>query len=83
MGYTTSFEGEIQIEPPLNEAEVSYLTDFAESRRMDRTEGPYYVVPSDNYGQTQTSGVRNYNQPPEGQPGLWCQWVPAPSHDAP
>ena len=23
-------------------------------------------------------GVVDYNQPPAGQPGLWCQWVPTP-----
>lgn len=21
-------------------------------------------------------GVLDYNQPPKGQPGLWCQWTP-------
>lgn len=82
MGYTTEFWGEIEVSPPLNEHEISYLKDFADSRRMDRTEGPYYAVPGDDFGQTQSPGIRNYNKPPVGQPGLWCQWVPAPSGDA-
>jgi hypothetical protein len=40
MGYTTDFIGHIGIDPPLNEAEQSYLRAFAESRRWDRPGGP-------------------------------------------
>ena len=32
MGYNTAFAGEIKVEPPLNEHEISYLRDFAEIR---------------------------------------------------
>lgn len=46
-----------------------------------------YVVPAasfseddgleiDNFGQQGTPDVLNYNGPPAGQPGLWCQWEP-------
>ena len=69
MGYTTYFNGEIQIEPPLNDEEISYLNKFSASRRMKRDQGPYYTGDD-------KSGVENYNKPPECQPGLWCQWVP-------
>lgn len=75
MGYTTEFTGSIAIEPPLNAEEISYLKKFAESRRMDSEQGPYYVDREGFMGQG-TEGVRDYNRPPAGQPGLWCQWVP-------
>lgn len=31
----------------------------------------------DAYGQAHTPDIVNYNGPPSGQPGLWCQWVPS------
>ena len=72
MGYTTSFEGQVAVEPPLNPAEIAYLRDFAESRRHLRPEGPYSTR---DYGFNQLGG-NDYNTTPEGQPGRWCQWVP-------
>lgn len=27
-------------------------------------------------GTTAKLGIRDYNRPPSGQPGLWCQWTP-------
>jgi hypothetical protein len=75
VGYTTYFSGEVTIEPPLNEQETAYLLRFAESRRMLRTQGPYYADRGDDWGQT-GEGILDYNEPPQGQPGVWCQWVP-------
>ena len=77
MGYTTEFEGQVNIEPPLNEQEIEFLTKFSESRRMDRKSGPYNVEGKDDWNASRDGGdIRDYNQPPKGQPGLWCQWVP-------
>jgi hypothetical protein len=76
MGYTTDFYGSIAIDPPLNEAECDYLRRFAETRRMDRERGPYFVDGSGPYGQGEDSDVRDRNARAAGQPGLWCQWVP-------
>lgn len=102
MGYTTEFEGSFKVEPPLNTDEVAFLAKFAETRRMLRKEGPYFVgdfssgrvdipAPGDTSESTAVAfgapmvtvprcvldaGVLNHNAPPEGQPGLWCQWVP-------
>lgn len=76
MGYTTEFEGKIEIDPPLSEREIEYLKKFAGTRRMDRAEGPYFVEGTGPHGQGRDKGIRDYNRPPEGQPGLWCQWVP-------
>lgn len=65
MGYNTDFSGSLTIEPPLNIDEISYLTDFAESRRNLRKDaGPLAVVPSD------ADGGPGYNDPSQGQPGL-------------
>ncbi|MGW2255690.1 hypothetical protein ACWCXH_36885, partial [Kitasatospora sp. NPDC001660] len=43
MGYHTEFTGRIDVVPPLNESERTYLRKFARSRRMDRDTGPYFV----------------------------------------
>lgn len=76
MGYHTEFEGSIDVFPPLNEQEIAYLKSFANSRRMDREKGPYFVEGTSYAGQCHDSDVRNYNAPPEGQPSLWCKWEP-------
>lgn len=76
MGYNTDFHGEVSIEPPLNAEEVEFLKKFNHTRRMDRAKGPYFVDGSGAYGQGEDPDIRNYNQPPAGQPGLWCQWTP-------
>lgn len=76
MGYTTEFQGQVTIEPPLNEQEIEFLKKFNETRRMARTKGPYFVDGSGYHGQGQDADVTNYNCPPNGQPGLWCQWTP-------
>ncbi len=77
MGYTTDFAGEVIIVPPLNGDEIAYLNDFATTRRMDRTGGPYFVKGEGDFGQGNgPDQVNNHNGPPTGQPGLWCQWRP-------
>ncbi len=82
MGYQTEFEGTITIEPALNAEEIVYLNKFAETRRMDRENGPYFV---DGYGYVgQGNGpdeIFHHSNPPAGQPGLWCQWVPTEDGD--
>lgn len=77
MGYTTDFWGSVAVEPPLNEKEIKYLTKFAETRRMEREKGPYFVGGTGDFGQGRDPDIIDSNRPPEGQPGLWCQWVPA------
>ena len=77
MGYTTKFNGQIEIDPPLNEQEAEFLTKFANTRRMHRKEGPYFVDGKGFMGQDTTDTVIDYNQPDSSQPGLWCQWVPS------
>lgn len=77
MGYTTDFEGRIEIEPALNEIEITYLNRFSETRRMDREKGPYFVGGNGYAGQGDgPDEVYDHNHPHSSQPGLWCQWVP-------
>jgi hypothetical protein len=76
MGYNTEFSGSIAITPPLNPEEIAYLNKFSDTRRMDREKGPYFVDGTEEFGQGKDPDIRNYNSPPNGQPGLWCQWVP-------
>lgn len=77
MGYTTDFSGSIAVEPPLTTAEVDYLNRFSRSRRMRCVQGPYYVDRGGFMGQDSGSDVLDYNAPPDGQPELWCKWVPS------
>jgi hypothetical protein len=76
MGYSTDFEGEIKVEPPLNAEEIAFLNKFSETRRMHRHNGPYFVDGAGYAGQEHSPDVIGYNDPPPGQPSLWCQWVP-------
>jgi hypothetical protein len=40
-------------------------------------QGGYFVGAEGEYGQVDSApDITNYNRPPTGQPGLWCQWVP-------
>lgn len=75
MGYTTDFFGEVKVEPALNRRECDYLRRFAQTRRMDRERGPYFVDGSGYFGQDNDPDIRELNRPGEGQPGLWCHWV--------
>lgn len=77
MGYHTEFFGSVRVEPPLNDAEIEYLHKFNQTRRMKRTTSPYFVDGDGYMGQECDSTVIDYNRPHDGQPGLWCQWVPS------
>jgi hypothetical protein len=78
MGYTTTFDGHISVEPPLNPEEITYLSKFANTRRMACEQGPYYVDRGGVYGQGDVDepGIVDFNTPADSQPGLWCRWVP-------
>lgn len=75
MGYSTDFTGRIEIDPPLNQSEINYLTKFSYTRRMKRTQGPYFVA-VDVDGAEDEKGVINFNEPPKPQPSLWCNFEP-------
>lgn len=77
MGYTTDFYGRITINPPLNNEEIDFLNKFSSTRRMLRKNGPYFVDGKGYGGSDKEGDVLDYNKPSDGQPGLWCQWIPA------
>ncbi len=40
-------------------------------------EAAYFVGGQGLAGQARDESILDYNKPPRGQPGLWCQWVPS------
>jgi hypothetical protein len=41
-----------------------------------RADHGYFVDGSGPSGQGHDDDIRDYNQPPARQPGLWCNWEP-------
>ncbi len=39
-------------------------------------EGAYFVGAAGFAGQDRDPSIVDYNSPPNGQPSLWCQWIP-------
>jgi hypothetical protein len=82
MGYTTTFAGSYSIFPKPDKYITEYMRLFSDSRRMGYerlnpiygTLGAFYVHNNElkamNYKVEPVDG----NQPPPGQPGLWCDW---------
>lgn len=79
MGHHTDFEGYVGVSPPLNAAEVAYLTAFNDSRRWDRVTGPYAT---DDPGYYARGNNDRRHKPAPDQPGLWCPWKPTPDGTA-
>ena len=40
-------------------------------------EGSFFVGATGHAGQDKDDSIVEYNDPPVGQPGLWCQWIPS------
>jgi len=81
MGYTTDFNGEMEITPALPERLVTYVNALAASRRMKRTMDPIYGIEGEFFvdgggyaGQDRDLTVVDINIPPSTQPSLWCSW---------
>lgn len=54
--------------------EIEYLKEFSHTRHMGYHGGPYIT----DEAVLNTGGTipGEQNTPPDGQPGLWCQWAP-------
>ena len=76
MGYNTDYLGHIDVDPPLNDAEIEYLTAFGSSRRCIRPGGPYEVPGNPRAETSDAFEGDDYNQRAPGQPNLWCDWTP-------
>jgi|CXWL01.1.fsa_nt_gi hypothetical protein len=46
------------------------------------TDGAYFVAGEGFHGQSADDSVIEMNSPPDGQPGLWCQWIPSEDNQA-
>ncbi len=75
MGYTTEFNGHINVEPALNAEEIKFIQDHNKTRRMLRKNGPYYISTAGDYGQVREDDIIEYNAAPEKQLSLWCGWT--------
>lgn len=78
MGYTTEFCGEIKANPPLNTKEQEFFKNFSQTRHVVRNhlnQGKYFLSDGSDYFGQSTPNILENNRPPEGQPGLWSQWV--------
>ena len=83
MGYTTEFQGQFNLDKPLDDEAHKLLVGLASTRRMKRDVGPEFGVDGEFYiagngfmGQDREPNVVDNNQPPSTQPSLWLQWVP-------
>jgi hypothetical protein len=75
MGYSTDFLGHLEIEPPLNEAEIDYLSAFFASRRCWRRGDPYDVPGNPRAENLDGAWGERSNECAAGQPNLWCDWT--------
>lgn len=76
MGYSTDYLGHIDVDPPLNEVEIEYLSAFGRSRRCVRPDGPYGVPGNPAAESSDDFEGDRYNICAPGQPNLWCDWTP-------
>jgi len=87
MGYTTEFEGKIEITPALSQDLIEYINNFGDTRRIKRNSkvlknmhnGEFsfngdYGVEGEYFIGDDNCGIIDYNDPPKTQPGLWCDW---------
>lgn len=63
---------------------MEYLEQFSQTRRVQRKTGPYTVKPYTTVSNERgDSDIIDFNTPPPGQPGLWCNWIPGGSEPRP
>lgn len=74
MGYNTDFYGEFKINKPVDDKTASILRGLSTTRRVARNVDPDYGVEGAFYFGFYEENIIDYNRPPIGQPGLWCQW---------
>lgn len=73
--YHTTFTGRVEVSPPLNAAEVSYLTQFNRARHWDRPTGPYHLSESGGLLHGFDRSMRS-NRVDPNMPGFYCPWKP-------
>jgi hypothetical protein len=77
MGYTTEFDGVIELDKPLTEGDKEFIQKFSNCRRMARKMCEYkYGIEGEWFCDNEELLVADHNKQPSTQPGLWCQWTP-------
>jgi hypothetical protein len=75
MGYTTVYDGQITVEPPLNPTEVAYLQAFAAAWRGKQSDDPYYIESEISLKQASAQLIPLHVRA-TGQPNDRCGWIP-------
>ncbi len=72
------FRGRLHEDLPPGEDPFEGATDRSLREAVGLPLGPQgaYHLGAGYAGQDHDGSILNYNSPPEGQPGLWCHWVP-------
>jgi hypothetical protein len=70
MGYDTNFCGSFELDKPLSKERIAAGLPIGK-------QGAYFVGGLGFAGQDDDASIIECNTPPDGQPGLWCQWVPS------
>ena len=88
MGYTTKFEGEFKISPPVDNETHTLLVGLANTRRMKRVidpsygiEGEFYMAGLGPFGENRDNTVLDSSNQPDSQPSLWNQWAIQEDHE--
>lgn len=68
MGYNIDYSGHIEVSPPLNEAEVSYLNDFSDAIH---TKSTHRILELNQPGSLR---LVDTDHPPRLMPGIQCNW---------
>lgn len=83
MGYTTEYQGQLELNTPLQPKIYQFLKLFSHTRRMARNvdeaygeEGEFYVFGKGICGQDHEENIIDFNTPPKTQPTLWCDFEP-------
>ena len=82
MGYSTDFDGRLNINKPVDAETEKVLVGLNTTRRIKRNvdealygvEGEFYFEGKGCFGQDEEENVIDYNCPPRTQPNLWCAW---------
>jgi hypothetical protein len=81
MGYCTTFDGKIEINPPLNDREIQYLQQFSETRHYQKKSGSYTIHLNDGFlnidFKKSDSDLIDFNKLDIDSPSLYCCWEPS------
>jgi len=74
MGYNSDFDGQLAVDPPLNDAEIAYLQAFTATWH-DQSD-PYYVANPDADDRAPVLATEPMSLSPLRPPNEHCAWIP-------